>query len=58
VEARNALNHVNYAAPTGVLGSPFFGISTALNNGTGGGFGGNNGSAGNRKVQVQLRFQF
>jgi hypothetical protein len=58
VEARNALNHVNYAAPTGVLGSPFFGISTALNNGGGGGFGGNNGSAGNRKVQVQLRFQF
>ncbi len=56
--ARNAFNHVNYAAPIGVLGSPFFGESTALNNGGGAGFGGNNGAAGNRKVELQLRFQF
>jgi len=56
--ARNAFNHVNYAAPIGVLGSPFFGESTALNNGGGAGFGGNNGAAGNRKVEIQLRFQF
>jgi hypothetical protein len=56
--ARNALNHVNYAAPIGVLGSPFFGESTALNNGGGAGFGGNNGAAGNRKVEIQLRLQF
>jgi hypothetical protein len=58
VSARNALNHVNYASPVGVLGSPFFGESTALNNGGGAGFGGNNGAAGNRKVEIQLRFQF
>ena len=58
VTARNAFNHVNYASPIGVLGSPFFGESTALNNGGGAGFGGNNGAAGNRKVEIQLRFQF
>jgi hypothetical protein len=58
IQARNALNHVNYASPIGVLGSPFFGQSTALNNGGGAGFGGNNGAAGNRAVQLQLRFQF
>jgi hypothetical protein len=58
LQARNALNHVNYAPPVGVLGSPFFGESTALNNGGGAGFGGNNGAAGNRKVELQLRFQF
>jgi hypothetical protein len=58
IQARNAFNHVNYAAPVGVLGSPFFGESTALNNGGGAGFGGNNGAAGNRKVELQLRFQF
>jgi len=58
LQARNAFNHVNYAPPIGVLGSPFFGESTALNNGGGAGFGGNNGAAGNRKVELQLRFQF
>jgi hypothetical protein len=58
VSARNAFNHVNFANPSGVLGTPFFGQSTALNNGGGAGFGGNNGAAGNRKVEVQLRFQF
>ena len=58
ISARNAFNHVNYASPIGVLGSPFFGESTALNNGGGAGFGGNNGAAGNRKIEFQLRFQF
>jgi hypothetical protein len=58
ITARNAFNHVNYASPIGVLGSPFFGESTALNLGGGAGFGGNNGAAGNRKVELQLRFQF
>jgi hypothetical protein len=58
ITARNAFNHVNYAAPVGVLGSPFFGESTALNFGQGAGFGGNTGAAGNRKVEMQLRFQF
>ena len=58
LNVRNAFNHVNFANPSGVLGSPFFGTSTALNNGGGAGFGGNNGAAGNRKVEVQLRLQF
>ena len=58
VQARNALNHVNYAPPQGGLGTTLFGTSTSLNNGGGGGFGGNSGAAGNRKVEVQLRFQF
>ncbi len=50
ISARNAFNHVNLAAPVGVLASPFFGESTAINNG--------NSEAGNRKVEMQLRFQF
>lgn len=49
VEARNALNHENLAAPTGIITSPFFGESTQING---------NGAAGNRKVTLQLRFQF
>ncbi len=52
VQARNVLTHVNYATPVGVLSSPFFGESTA----TAGGFGG--GAAGNRKIELQLRFSF
>jgi hypothetical protein len=52
VQARNVLNHVNYAPPIGVVSSPFFGESTA----TAGGFGG--GAAGNRKIELQLRFTF
>jgi hypothetical protein len=66
VSARNAFNHVNLAPPSGILTSPFFGQSTALagsgggngGGGGGGGFGGGNGAAGNRKVEIQLRFQF
>ena len=50
ISARNAFNHVNLAAPVGILASPFFGESTAINNG--------NSAAGNRKVEMQLRFQF
>ncbi len=55
VQARNVLNHVNYAAPVGVLTSPFFGQSTSI----AGGFGpGGGGAAGNRRLEVQLRFSF
>lgn len=50
ISARNAFNHVNFATPVGVLASPFFGESTAINNG--------NSEAGNRKIEMQLRFQF
>ena len=59
--ARNAFNHVNLAPPNGLVTSPFFGESTAISTGGGGGgggFGGGNGAAGNRKVELQLRFSF
>jgi len=62
VSARNAFNHTNLASPNGNIGSPFFGTSTALaggdGRGGGGTFGGNNGAAGNRKIEFTLRFQF
>ncbi len=51
----NALNHPNYAAPSGDLSSPYFGVSRSL----GGGFGPMGGSSTyNRKIDVQLRFGF
>jgi hypothetical protein len=57
--ARNLFNHVNYAPPNGSLTSPFFGESLSLAQSQGGGpFGGGNGAAGNRKIELQLRFQF
>ena len=55
ISARNALNRVNYANPQGSLNSPAFGRSLAI--GDGGGRGGG-GASGNRKVELQLRFQF
>jgi hypothetical protein len=61
LSARNAFNHVNYSAPTGALNSPFFGQSlSSAGGGPGGGGpgGGGGGAAGNRKVELQLRFQF
>jgi hypothetical protein len=58
LSVRNALNHVNYAAPNGVLTSPFFGESTSLAGQGGGPFGGAGTAAGNRRVELQLRFQF
>lgn len=64
VNVRNAFNHVNYGPPNGVLTSPFFGQSTTLSSGNlpnGGGptqFGGAGSAAGNRRIELQLRFQF
>jgi hypothetical protein len=58
ISARNALNHTNLGTPNGTLVSPFFGQSTTLAGQGGGPFGGGNGAAGNRKVELQLRFQF
>ncbi len=55
VEARNALNHVNPAAPTGNLLSPLFGISNALG---GGGFGPPGGQTNNRRITLSVRFSF
>jgi hypothetical protein len=52
INARNLLNHVNDGTPNGALNSPFFGESLALASGVGGG------TAGNRKIELQLRFSF
>ena len=60
LNARNALNHVNLNQPSGNLISPQFAQSTNIGGGGGGPFGGGGGggAAGNRRVEVQLRFQF
>ena len=61
LNARNALNHVNLNQPSGNLISPQFAQSTNIRGGGGGGpfgGGGGGGAAGNRRVEVQLRFQF
>ncbi|HTQ53851.1 MAG TPA: carboxypeptidase regulatory-like domain-containing protein [Bryobacteraceae bacterium] len=54
VNARNALNHPNYAAPDGDLTSPYFGEYRSL-----AGFGPfGSPSTYNRKIDLQLRFTF
>ena len=52
VNARNVLNHVNPAAPIGVVSSPEFGQSIAL---AGGPF---STAAANRKIELQAMFSF
>ncbi|MDD5541613.1 MAG: carboxypeptidase-like regulatory domain-containing protein [Acidobacteriia bacterium] len=56
VIATNALNHANFAPPSGDLSSPFFGQfrSLAANFGPGGGAS----NTYNRRVSLQLRFTF
>jgi hypothetical protein len=54
VSARNILNHVNYAAPVGVMGSPFFLQSTGIS----GGFAAEQTPTDNRRIDLQLRLQF
>jgi hypothetical protein len=49
VNARNAINHPNFGAPDGNMSSPLFSHSTGL-------VGGGNG--GNRRLDLQLRFDF
>ena len=51
VSAQNILNHPNYAAPVGVLGSSLFGKSTALANMWGN-------SSANRSINVETFFRF
>ena len=54
VSAMNALNHANYAPPSGDLSSPFFGVYRGL-----AGFGPiGTPTTYNRKVLVQLRLMF
>ena len=50
VNARNVLNHPNLALPIGNLSSPLFGQSNALVTG--------NGTTGNRRLDLQFRFNF
>ena len=57
LNASNVLNHVNWAAPSGDLGSPFFGQYRSLAGGFGP-MGGSGGGTYNRKVDVQVRFAF
>jgi hypothetical protein len=53
--ARNFLNHPSYSAPNGNLSSPYFGQSLSL-----AGFGpmGGGNTTYDRKIDIQLRFQF
>jgi carboxypeptidase family protein len=57
LNASNVLNHVNWAAPSGDLGSPFFGQYRSLAGGFGP-MGGSGTGTYNRKVDVQVRFSF
>lgn len=54
IRAQNLLNHINAGLPIGNLSSPRFGLSTSL----AGGYGGGNPSAGNRRLDAQIRFSF
>lgn len=54
VNVQNLLNNTNEALPIGNLSSPLFGFS----NSGAGRFGGGGQSAGNRRVELQLRFNF
>ena len=61
VNFQNILNHVNLGTPYGNLSSPNFGQSLGLAGGFGG-FGGGGGGGGtgspNRKVYLNVRFNF
>jgi hypothetical protein len=61
VNFMNLFNRNNRATPIGNLSSPLFGESTATGGGFGGfgpGGGGGSSSAGNRRIQAQVRFNF
>jgi hypothetical protein len=51
----NLFNHTNFSNPVGNLSSPSFGQSLSA---FGGGFGGGNQAAGNRRIQASVRFSF
>jgi hypothetical protein len=59
VNINNILNHYNPAGYVGNLNSPQFGQATGISTGYGAGFGrGGGGSAGNRKLDFSMRFNF
>jgi hypothetical protein len=60
VAGRNIFNNVNLATPIGNLSSPLFGESNGIISGFGGG-GGGGGAApatANRKIDLQVSFNF
>ena len=60
VAARNIFNNVNLTTPIGNLGSPLFGQSNGIVTGFGGGGagGGPGGGSANRKIDLQVSFNF
>ena len=59
IDVSNILNHTNAGTPIGNLTSPLFGVSNSAMSGFGGGRGGGGmGMAGNRRIDLQLRFSF
>jgi len=60
VAARNIFNNVNLTTPIGNLGSPLFGQSNGIVTGFGGGgaAGGPGGASANRKIDLQVSFNF
>jgi uncharacterized membrane protein YgcG len=58
VNVQNLFNRTNLAPPIGNLSSPFFGRSVATASSFGGPGGGGNPAAGNRRVELSLRFSF
>jgi hypothetical protein len=54
VQARNLLNHVNPGPINGIVTSPLFGQSNTL----AGGFGAFSENGNNRRLELQMRFQF
>jgi hypothetical protein len=55
ISGRNIINHVNLAPPVGNLSSPSFGQATSLASSFGPFAGG---AAGNRRIELQVRFTF
>ena len=56
INAQNLLNHSNLGQPIGNLSSPLFGQPTTSAGRFGAGGGTN--QAGNRRIELQLRFSF
>jgi len=57
VEIRNLLNSVNPSTPVGTLGSPSFGEALGITSGFGR-FGGGGTQSANRRLELQIRFNF
>lgn len=58
IMARNVLNHLNTNPPSGVIGSPFFGVPNSLAGGGRGPGGLFASGAAPRKIELQLMFNF